>query len=63
MLDDELSLSLKKRYSHVHQLVLLRSAERASDLSDLFDIMESIPKPPFSWDEEKRRWVKDSDVS
>lgn len=62
-LDDDLSMSLKKRYSHVHPLVVLRSVERASGPSDLFDIMESIPKPPFSWDEEKRRWVKDSDVS
>lgn len=61
-LDDELSLSLKKRYSHLHPLVVLRSVERASGLSDLFDILESVPKPPFAWDEEKRRWVKDSDV-
>lgn len=61
--DDEFSASLKKRYSHVHPLVVLRSVERASGLSDLFDIIESIPKPPFSWDDEKRRWVRDADVS
>lgn len=60
--DDELASSLKRRYSKMHPLVLQRSIERALSLSELFEILESVPKAPFSWSEESRSWVKDSDL-
>lgn len=62
--DEKLSESLKKRYSHLHPLVLQRSIERAENLSELFDILESVPKkPPFSWDEGSRAWIKETDIA
>jgi hypothetical protein len=54
----------KKSYLNVHPLVMQRSIERATSASDLFEILESIPKnPPFSWSEEKHSWTKDPDVA
>ena len=62
--DDNLSDSLKKRYSRLHPLVVQRSLEKAQSLSDLFSILESVPKkPPFVWDFKKRSWTKCSDIS
>jgi hypothetical protein len=55
--------SFREKYCHIHPLVLQRSIEKAKDAVDLFEILESIPKSPFSWDEEKHRWMKDFDVS
>lgn len=50
---------LKKRYAHVHPLIFNRSLERSKDISELFDILEDIPKSyPFSWDDVSRRWKK-----
>lgn len=50
---------LKKRYAHVHPLIFNRSLERSKDISELFDILEDIPKSyPFSWDDASRRWKK-----
>lgn len=61
--DDKLSESLKKRYSHLHPLLVQRSLERAVSMVDLFEILEGVPKkPPFSWDDEKHAWVKESDI-
>jgi len=55
--------NLKQRYRQIHPLIFNRSLERAYDISELFDILESIPKSyPFSWDEKSRRWKKQSDV-
>lgn len=62
--DEKLSESLGKRYSHLHPLVLQRSLERAESISDLFGILESVPKkPPFAWDEQSRTWMKDPDLT
>jgi hypothetical protein len=48
----------------VHPLVVQRSLERASDIQELFEILESVPKkPPFSWSEKSRRWKRDMDIS
>lgn len=64
MISDGESLdAFRKRYSHLHPLVVQRSIERAANLSDLFEILESVPKPPFSWNEERHAWAKDLDVS
>lgn len=63
ILDDFLVEKFKNQYGHVHPLVFQRSIERAKNSADLFEILETIPKPPFSWNEEKHRWIKDMDVS
>lgn len=56
--------NFRKKYSNIHPLVLQRSIERARDASDLFEILESVPKkPPYSWNEEKHAWTKDFDVA
>jgi hypothetical protein len=62
--DERLSQSINKRYSHLHPLVVQRSVERASSVGELFEILEGVPKkPPFAWDDEKRAWTKESDLS
>jgi hypothetical protein len=65
MISDIESLeSFRQRYSYLHPLVVQRSIERAVNLADLFEILESVPKkPPFSWNEEKHAWIKNLDVS
>lgn len=61
--NEKLSESLKKRYSHLHPLVIQRSLERCESLSELFDVLESAPKkPPFAWDDTVRAWIKDADI-
>lgn len=47
----------RDRYKHVHALVFQRSCEYALSLGDLFDILETLPELPFSWDQEKHKWV------
>ena len=60
--DDEIS-NFRSKYASVHPLVFHRSLEKANSYLDLFEILESLPKkPPFSWSEEKRAWIPDSDV-
>ena len=54
---------LRKRYAELHPLIFHRSVERAKNLSDLFDILEQIPKNmPISWDEAQRLWIQNSDI-
>lgn len=62
--DESLQEVMRERYPGLHPLVLRRSLERARDLHELFEILESVPKkPPFSWDEPSRRWKRDADIS
>ena len=57
-------LALKKRYSNIHPLMFHRSLERARSMSDLFEILESVPdKLPIVWDESKRMWVREADLT
>ena len=64
ILCEELLENFRKRYLHLHPLVVQRSVERARDAAELFEILESVPKnPPFSWNDEKRSWIKDLDVA
>jgi hypothetical protein len=61
--EDKLS-ALKRRYSQVHPLMFQRSVERAKNLADLFEILEGIPvRFPVVWDDSKRMWVKETDLS
>lgn len=62
-LEEEQLDKLRKRYSHLHLLVFHRSVERARDIYDLFDILETIPKKyPIVWDENNRFWKHESDI-
>lgn len=61
ILDDNLIKSFKKRYEFLHPLVFHRSLEKAENALDLFEILESLPKYPFFWDDSKRRWTKTLD--
>lgn len=61
-LEDSVTANFRAKYPHVHPLVFHRSVERATTLLELFDILEGVPKdPPFSWDDSKRRWLRDDD--
>jgi hypothetical protein len=62
-LEENFLQNLKKRYQSLHPLILHRSIERSKNLSDLFDILESVPnKFPLIWDEINRRWKYESDI-
>lgn len=62
-LEDVVVLKIKERYSHLHPLLFLRSAERAHNSSDLFDILDTVPQEyPLVWDELQRRWVVANDL-
>lgn len=54
---------LKEKYSNIHPLVFHRSLERAETAGELFDILDTIPDPPFAWDEESRRWRTTKDLT
>ncbi len=60
---EESLINFQKRYSNLHPLIFHRSVERSNSLMDLFDILENIPsKFPIVWSEEKRSWIKESDI-
>jgi hypothetical protein len=59
---DVVVLKLRKRYPSMHPLLFLRSAERAASVSELFDILETVPPMPVTWSEEKRCWVTATDL-
>ncbi len=61
MIENEVSIALRKRYENLNPLVFHRSLEKADNELELFDILESIPDPPFHWDENNRKWVRCSD--
>lgn len=54
---------LRRRYSHLHPLILQRTIERANSAGEVFDILESMPLAyPVVWDAESRKWVEASDI-
>lgn len=55
--------NFKKRYSHLHPLILHRSFERSNNFLELFEILESIPKFPISWDDDKKVWSTNTDIT
>jgi|LauGreDrversion4_2_1035121.scaffolds.fasta_scaffold1770569_1 hypothetical protein len=58
MLDDKIVQKLKERYSFLHPLILHRSFERAKSNSELFDILDTVPKQyPVVWCEKENRWL------
>lgn len=63
MIADELVASMKERYAHVHPLVFQRSLEHAQSHGELFDILESIPELPYTWDEVSHRWIHMPDLT
>lgn len=58
----DINEKFRERYKHVHPLVFQRSCEYALSLGDLFDILESIPEPPFLWGQEEHKWVSVRDI-
>jgi hypothetical protein len=61
MIDDDMISALKKRYENLNPLVFQRSLEKSESALELFEILDSVPKPPFSWDDSSKRWIKISD--
>jgi hypothetical protein len=63
MLDEKVVTALKKRYSHLHPLLIQRSIDRARSNGDLFDILDTVPPIyPLIWDEVSYRWIVTSDL-
>lgn len=58
MIENEIVLALKNRYNYLSPLLLARSIERANNETELFDILDSIPKDkPVAWCFSTKRWV------
>lgn len=53
---DDKVLNLKERYPKLHPLVFFISVEKAKSLGDLFDILETIPELPISWNYDLNKW-------
>jgi len=62
MIEKKVIEGLRKRFP-VHPLVFQRSVEYASSPGELFDILDTTPECPFTWDEKERRWIHITDVS
>jgi hypothetical protein len=62
MISDDFIISIKKRYKDLHPLVFQRSLEKADNEVELFEILESIPKAPFIWDDSSKSWSKIPDL-
>lgn len=61
MVANEIVLALKERYNDHPILLVERSIERANNETELFDILDSVPKNmPIVWCSETRRWVNTS---
>lgn len=61
-IDDAALANFRSKYARVHPLAFQRSLERAGSALELFEMLESMPAPPFSWDESSRSWVRDEDI-
>ena len=56
MMDNEVVLSLKKRYDHLSPLLVNRTIERCETHAELFDALESVPPFPIKWNKDEKRW-------
>ena len=62
-LKKEIVDGLRLRYADVHPLMFHRSCERAKDETELFDILETMPKDfPMVWRDEIRGWQRTDDL-
>ena len=51
---------LKEKFEGVHPLIFERSVEYSKDVTDLWEILSSIPeKKPIKWCFNRRRWVNE----
>lgn len=57
-MDESLLKSLKEKYKDVHPLIFHRSLEKAGSITELFDILDTLPKIPFYWDDSNKKWSK-----
>lgn len=55
MIDPQLIESLRERYK-IHPLLFHRSLEYAESGSHLFDILDTLPGYPMTWDEQNKCW-------
>lgn len=61
-ISDDLILGLRRRHSSLHPLIFLRSVERSDRISELFDILDTVPDFPLSWCENEHKWVSMSNL-
>jgi hypothetical protein len=54
---------MRDKYSHLHELLFHRSLEKAASISELYDILDSVPTEyPLIWCDKKRRWITTDDI-
>jgi hypothetical protein len=63
-MDNNIVEGLRKRYPNLHPLIFQRSLEHAKNETNLFDILEGIPKKyPITWDDDLKSWVRCKDLT
>lgn len=62
MIDDNILDNFKRFYKNLHPLVFHRSLEKSKNSMELFEILQTIPKCPFSWDDANKSWKKNQDL-
>ena len=55
--------TLRKRFSHLNPLLVQRSVDYSRTPGELFDILDTVPAPPFVWDSSNRRWTQISIIT
>jgi hypothetical protein len=63
MVSPDIKEKMRQKYNNLHPLLFQRSCDYAETSGELFDILESIPEPPFVWNATKRRWEKLNDIT
>lgn len=63
MLDSGTIGKLRARYSFLHPVLFQRSVEKARSNTELFDILDSVPKEhPLIWCEKECRWLTANNI-
>lgn len=60
---NDIQTSIKERYSHLHPLLIQRSAEKAHNNGELFDLLDGMPKEyPIVWCTIQQCWIHTDDL-
>jgi hypothetical protein len=63
MISGEIAKAIRQRYPKVHPLIFQRCLDRANNNSELFDMLDSLPKGfPIIWSEVEHSWIKEADI-
>jgi hypothetical protein len=57
-MDDNFINSIRQKYKKIHPLIFHRSLEKSERGSDLFEILQTMPRSPFYWDDSNKKWCR-----